>query len=161
MTTRAFMFKIMLPTMVVVAFAYWFFAAPSGERTLRRFDSNRMACLELQMWKAYYAKERLRLFGLLVTMLHEPYRYSWAVATAEGFHLARAAVTSAKAKDHYERVLPDLTEGYSTAKNWLHAGFDPAAVARAEFPGGLLDGRKERTRQKCRQSDGRCVRLAL
>ncbi len=45
------------------------------------------------MWQAYYAKERARLFALLVTLLHEQYHYSWATATLEGFHLARAAAT--------------------------------------------------------------------
>lgn len=92
-----------------------------------------MADLELRMWQAYYAKERVRLFALLVTMLHEQNHYSWATATREGFHLARAAATFGDARAHYEIVLPDLENAYGIAKNWLHAGFDPRAVARAEF----------------------------
>ena len=100
---------------------------------MRIFNADRLADLELQMWKAYYAKEKLRLFRLLVTMLHEQYRYSWAMATIEGFHLARAAATFGDAKDHYEVVLPDLEAAYSRAREWMHAGFDPRAVARAEL----------------------------
>jgi hypothetical protein len=106
---------------------------PSGPRSMRQFDPARLADLELRMWKAYYTKERTRLFALLVTMLHEQYRYSWATATREAFHLARAAATFGDLKDHYEVVLPDLEAGYATAKSWLDAGFDSRAVARAEL----------------------------
>ena len=35
------------------------------------------------MWQAYYAKERVRLFTLLTTMLREQYHYSWATASIE------------------------------------------------------------------------------
>ena len=41
---------------------------------MRAFDPDRLADLEVRMWQAYYAKERSRLVGLLVTMLHEQYR---------------------------------------------------------------------------------------
>jgi hypothetical protein len=106
---------------------------PSGPRSMREFNPTRLADLELRMWKAYYAKDRARLFGLLVTMLREQYRYSWATATREAFHLARAASTFGDLKGDYEQVLPDLESGYATAKSWLDAGFDPRAVARAEL----------------------------
>jgi hypothetical protein len=85
------------------------------------------------MWQAYYAKERLRLFGLLVVTLHEQYRYSWAMATREAYHLAKAAATFGDLRGNYDVVLPDLTMGYAAAAGWLRAGFDPAAVARAEL----------------------------
>jgi hypothetical protein len=107
--------------------------ATPGPRTLRQFDPDRMADLELRMWQAYYAKERVRLFALLVTMLHEQNHYSWATAMHEGFFLARAAATFGDARAHYERVLPDLEHAYGIARDWLHAGFDPRDVARAEL----------------------------
>lgn len=100
---------------------------------MRQFNPGRLADLELRMWKAYYAKERARLFGLLVTMLHEQYRYSWATATRQAFYFARAAATFGDLHENYEQVLPDLERGYATAKSWLSAGFDPKAVARAEL----------------------------
>ena len=118
----------------ILAFTTAFaFIPPAGERSIRRFDPDRLADLELRMWQAYYAKERVHLFGLLVTMLHEQYRYSWAVATKEAFHLARAASRFGELRDGYEVVLPDLEAAYATAKSWLRAGFDPEAVARAEL----------------------------
>ena len=55
------------------------------------------------------------------------------MATAEGFHLARAAATFGDLKSGYDVVLPDLEAAYGQAKSWLRAGFDPRAVARAEL----------------------------
>ena len=106
---------------------------PRGARSMREFNPPRLANLEVRMWQAYYAKERLRLFGLLVTMLHEQYHYSWATSTLEGFHLARAAATFGDLRSGYDVVLPDLEAAYAKAKSWTHAEFDPRAVARAEL----------------------------
>jgi hypothetical protein len=119
--------------MTTAAVAYWLTTAPAGPRTLRQFDPDHMADLELRMWQAYYAKERARLFALLVTMLHEQNHYPWATAAREGFYLARAAATFGDARANYESVLPDLETGYDIAKDWLQAGFDPRALARAEL----------------------------
>src|SRR5262245_6644050 len=109
------------------------FTPPPGPRSLKTFDADRMAELELEMWKAYYKKEKVRLFRLLVTMLHEQNRYSWAKAAEAGFHLARAAARFGDARSGYERMLPDLERGYAIAKEWNAAGFDPKAVAESEL----------------------------
>jgi hypothetical protein len=109
------------------------FYPPAGPRSMRVFDADRTAALELDMWQAYYRKQNLRLFHGLVTLLHEQYRYSWAKASIAGFYLARAAATFGNARDHYERVLPDLERAYAIARDWTGAGFDPAAVSRAEL----------------------------
>ncbi len=120
---------------VVLAAIYWAVAvrAPSGTRSVRAFDPDRLAQLEAGMWQAYYAKERFHLFRLLVVMLREQYHYSWQKAVVAGFHLARAAATFGDATGDYERVLPDLEAGYAIARDWTGASFDPAAVARAEL----------------------------
>lgn len=109
------------------------FTPPRGPRTMRQFRPARLADLEVRMWQAYYAKERVRLFGLLVTLLREQYRYSWATASLEAFHLARAAATFGDLKGNYEVVLPDLEAAYAKARSWTGASFDPQAVARAEL----------------------------
>jgi hypothetical protein len=120
---------------VALAAIYWAVAvrAPSGTRSLRTFDPDRLAQLEVGMWQAYYAKKKLRLFELLVVMLREQYHYSWQKAVVAGFHLARAAAVFGDAKGDYDRVLPDLEKGYAIARDWTGATFDPAAVARAEL----------------------------
>jgi hypothetical protein len=129
--SRRWVFLILF--LVAAAVAYAVTVSPSGPRSLRRFDPPRLANLELRMWQAYYAKENVRLFGLLVVMLREQYRYSWATATREAYHLARAAASFGSATGNYDVVLPDLEAAYTTARDWLHASFDPTAVARAEL----------------------------
>ena len=114
----------------VAAFAL---TPPRGPRSMRQFNPSRLADLEVRMWQAYYAKERVRLFSLLVTMLHEQYRYSWALAGTEAFHLARAAATFGDLKGGYDVVLPDLESAYATVRSWNDAGFDPHVVAKAEL----------------------------
>ena len=119
---------------IAVAFAAAFaLTPPRGPRSMRRFEPARLADLEVRMWQAYYAHDRARLFTLLVTMLREQYRYSWATAAVEGFHLARAAATFADLKTNYEVVLPDLEAAYETTRSWTGAAFDARAVARAEL----------------------------
>jgi hypothetical protein len=117
----------------VVALAGIAVIPPSGPRTLRAFDADRMASLEVDMWQAYYAHENLRLFRGLVTMTHEQYRYPWGKSLRASFYLARAARTFGDSRSDYERVLPDLERAYSIAKDWTNSSFDPAAVARAEL----------------------------
>ena len=123
-----------IATAIVLAFVLAFLLTPpGGVRSIRQFNPTRLADLEVRMWEAYYAKERSRLFLLLVTLLREQYHYSWATATVEGFHLARAAATFGDLKGGYDVVLPDLEAAYAKAKSWTGAAYDPQAVARAEL----------------------------
>jgi hypothetical protein len=133
MMTRKGWTAAILAVLLAGVGGYLFTVPPSERRSLREFDPERTADLELRMWQAYYAKSRIRLFGLLVTLLREQYHYSWSTATTEGFHLARAAATFGDLKGDYEQVLPDLERAYTTAARWHRAGFDPRAVARAEL----------------------------
>jgi len=126
--------KTAIALAIVLAFGLAFvLTPPRGSRSMRQFQPARLAELELRMWQAYYAKERVRLFTLLTTMLREQYHYSWATASIEAFHLARAAATFADLKGGYDVVLPDLEAAYAQARSWTDGAFDPASVARAEL----------------------------
>jgi hypothetical protein len=131
--TRRRVWTLVTLSLLAGVLSYVAVAPPAGPRSIREFDPDRMADLELRMWQAYYAKERVRLFALLVTLLREQYHYSWTTATREAFRLARAAATFGDATSNYETVLPDLEAAYSEAKRWLRAGFDPREVAKAEL----------------------------
>jgi hypothetical protein len=124
--------------LIVIIAAVAFLAAvglskPPGPRSPRLFDPDRMANLETRMWQAYYQKQRVRLFALLVTQLREQYRYPWLKAVRAGYHLARAAATFGDMRSDYERVLPDLECSFTIARMWTGARFQPAEVARAEL----------------------------
>lgn len=106
---------------------------PGSRTSIREFDADRLAGLELGMWQAYYAKERVRLFRLLVATLREQYHFSWAVATSTAFRLARAAARFSDLRSGYDVVLPDLTVAYQTIRSHSDGAFEPSAVARAEL----------------------------
>jgi hypothetical protein len=126
--------RILVALSIVAAFGTAFvLTPPRGPRSMRQFDADRLANLEVRMWQAHNGKERVRRFALLVTLLHEQYHYSWAMAAVEGFHLARAAATFGDLTGHYEVVLPDLEAAYDRVRSWTDASFDPRAVARAEL----------------------------
>jgi hypothetical protein len=76
------------------------------------FDADRLAALELRMWKAYYRRQPARLFGLLVRALHEQGRASWPRALWSALWLTRAAAGFARAKGGYERFSPAIARGY-------------------------------------------------
>jgi hypothetical protein len=118
-------------TLAVLAF--FLLETPAGPRSLRAFDPDRLASLEMDMWQAYYRKENIRLFRDLIVTLHEQYRYSLGQALVTGFYLARAASSFATATSNYESVLPDLEHAFVRVRDWTDGRFDPAAVARAEL----------------------------
>jgi hypothetical protein len=121
--------------LMAAAGGYWGLVVhvPPGPRSARAFDPDRLADLEVEMWRAYYNRENLNLFRTLLTALREQFRYPWSKAGNAGYHLAKAASDFGKATDHYERVLPDLEKAYGISREWTGAGFDPAEVARAEL----------------------------
>ncbi|MFN7918019.1 MAG: hypothetical protein U0Q55_21910 [Vicinamibacterales bacterium] len=106
---------------------------PPGSGSIRAFDPDRVADLELAMWRAYYAKQRARLFALLVQTLREQYHFSYLTATTTGFHLAKAAATFGDASRNYERVLPDLEAAFASVAAHSSAPFDPRRAAAAEL----------------------------
>jgi hypothetical protein len=119
---------------IVVAFTLALvLTPPAGPRSMRQFRPARLADLEIAMWQAGYAKERVRLFSLLVRLLREQYRYPWATAAIEAFHRARAAAVFGDLHDNYDVVLPDLEAAHAEARSWTGAAFDPPSVARAEL----------------------------
>jgi len=105
----------------------------SDEVSITDFDPYRLADLELQMWQAYYDRDTPRLFRLLVATMREQYDLSWLHATSTAFDLAQAASTFAELQSDYQSVLPDLEAAYTTVRDSVDAGFDPAEVARAEL----------------------------
>lgn len=92
-------------------------ADPAATRTAwgRDFDPDRLARLELRMWKAYYRRQPLRLFGLLVLAMREQARTSWPRAVIGAAYLARAAARFGRSSGDYERFLADVARGY----RWL------------------------------------------
>jgi hypothetical protein len=96
----------------------------------RGFDPERMASIELRAWKAYYRRQPMRLFALLVLANHEQARTGWLGSVIGAAWLTRAAVRFAGSEGDYDRFLPSIERGYRA----LGVGDDRSAeVARAEL----------------------------
>jgi hypothetical protein len=106
----------------------------------RAFDPDRLARLELRMWKAYYRRQPARLFALLVTANREQAGVSLPRAVIAAVYLARAAAAFGRtgwggAGDVMERddptYLRDIVRGYRMLG--LPEGVDATEVARREL----------------------------
>ena len=97
----------------------------------RRFDPDRLATLELRMWKAYYRRQPVRLLALLVQANREQAGVSWPRAVAAAFHLARAVAGFGRSSGDYDRFLPGIVRGYRLLG--LPEGVDADEVARREL----------------------------
>ena len=76
------------------------------------FDPDRLAELETGMWKAYYRRQPVRLFGLLVRGLREQAHASWPRALVSSILLTKAAVGFARSSGDYGRFGPTIARAY-------------------------------------------------
>jgi hypothetical protein len=111
----------------------------------RGFDPDRLAVLELKMWKAYYRRQPARLFALLVQASHEQAAVSWPRAVIAAALLARGAAAfgrtgSGLVGDARERddaaYLRDIVRGYRMLG--LPEGVNADEVARRELSWWVL-----------------------
>jgi hypothetical protein len=97
----------------------------------RGFDPDELAGLEARMWKAYYRRQPLRLFVLLVRALRAQANVSWLRALWASLLLTRAAAGFARASGDYSRFAADIGRGYRMLG--LPDHIDVEAVARHEL----------------------------
>lgn len=102
---------------------------------MRAFDPDAVARLETAMWRSYYARERLRLFGQLGEMLRTQYRLPFLRSNAVAFRAARAAFVfkDGKSRADYERALPDLVDYYAALREVSAQEFDVRRAAELEL----------------------------
>jgi hypothetical protein len=92
------------------------------------------------MWRSYYDRRRLPLFGQLVALLRGQFRLSPARSVATGFLAARAAAVFQVGRDHagYQRALPYLERYYAAILAVSDTPFDAARAARLELDWWIL-----------------------
>ncbi|HEX8723160.1 MAG TPA: hypothetical protein VF736_21260 [Pyrinomonadaceae bacterium] len=103
--------------------------------SLRDFDADEVARLDTAMWRSYYARERLRLFGQLAELLRTQYGLPFWRSNAVAFRAAKAAFVfkDGRARADYERALPDLVSFYQSVRAVADTDFDPGRAARLEL----------------------------
>ncbi len=119
---------------------------------IRVFDPDRVALLDTEMWRAYYAKQPLPLYLELAQLLREEFHFPPLRSYVVAAHAARAAFVFKSGRDRadYVKALPDLISYYAAIRRvsitpfdvrqtaalelewWIvHRDRDPAALARA------------------------------
>ncbi len=95
---------------------------------IRAFDPDEVARLETAMWRSYYDRRRLPLFGQLVALLRGQFQLSPARSLALAFLAARAAAVFQVGRDHadYQRALPYLGGTSDTASETRRRSLDLA-----------------------------------
>jgi hypothetical protein len=122
--------------LIIVLFAWVAYDLYAPRRTrLRDFDADEVARLETAMWRSYYTRERLRLFGQLAELLRTQYRLPLWRSNVVAFRAARAAFVfkDGHTRADYERALPDLQSFYNSIRAVSDTDFDPERAARLEL----------------------------
>jgi hypothetical protein len=102
---------------------------------IRTLDPDEVARLETAMWRSYYDRRRLPLFGQLVALLQGQFHLQPLRAVALAGLAARAAAVFQVGASHadYRRALPYLERYYNGIRAVSEVPFDPARAARLEL----------------------------
>ena len=102
---------------------------------IRTVDPDEVARLETAMWRSYYDRRRLPLFGQLVALLQGQFHLQPLRAVALAGLAARAAAVFQVGASHpdYRRALPYLERYYNGIRAVSEVPFDPARAARLEL----------------------------
>jgi hypothetical protein len=122
--------------LIIVLLAWAAFDLYAPRRTsLREFDADEVARLETAMWRSYYSRQRVKLFGELAELLRTQYRLPLLRSNAVAYRAAKAAFVfkDGKARADYERALPDLVSFYQSIRAVSDTDFDVERAARLEL----------------------------
>jgi hypothetical protein len=102
---------------------------------IRVFDPEAVARLETAMWRSYYDRRRLPLFGQLVALLQGQFHLQPLRAVTLAGLAARAASTFQVGAGHadYLRALPYLERYYAGIRAVSEVAFDPRRAAWLEL----------------------------
>jgi hypothetical protein len=102
---------------------------------IRAFDPDEVARLETAMWRSYYDRRRLPLFGQLFALLRRQFHLSPGRSLALASLAARAAVVFqvGRGRADYRRALPYLERYYAAILAVSQTPFDAAEAARLEL----------------------------
>ncbi|HEV3464690.1 MAG TPA: hypothetical protein VG846_11995, partial [Actinomycetota bacterium] len=102
---------------------------------IRVFDPNEVARLETAMWRSYYDRRRLPLFGQLVALLQGQFHLQPLRAVTLAGLAARAAAVFqvGSTSEDYRRALPYLERYYAAIRAVSEVPFDARRAAALEL----------------------------
>ena len=118
---------------------------------IREFDANEIARLDTEMWRSYYAKERLKMFSQLTEVLEKQYKLPFWRRQLMAFYAAKAAFVfkDGKERTDYEKALPDLRKFYGEIHDISTTNFDVEKAAKLELEWWIV----HRERKKYQEGD--------
>ncbi|MBS1813167.1 MAG: hypothetical protein JST84_33685 [Acidobacteria bacterium] len=143
----------LIVTALLVGLAGWIgydLLAPR-QTSLREFDAKEVAHLETGMWRSYYDKERVKLFGQLAELLRKQYRLPLWRSNAVAYQAAKAAFVfkGGHGRSDYEKALPNLVKYYGAIREVSDIAFDVNEVAKLELEWWII----HRERNKYSRAD--------
>lgn len=105
------------------------------QHSLKDFDPKVVARLETDMWRSYYAKERVKLFRQLAELMRSQYGMPFATSNAVAYQAAQAAFVfkEGKKREDYEKALPALVKFYQAIHDGADVNFDVEKAAKLEL----------------------------
>jgi hypothetical protein len=139
---RRFVLLILVAALGWVAFDLY---APRSS-SLREFDPNEVARLETEMWRSYYAKERLKLFNQLAELMRTQYHMPPVRSNTVAYQAARAAFVfkDGRSRADYEQALPYLVKFYTAIREISDAPFDVERAAKLELEWWIVHRERKR-----------------
>lgn len=115
---------------------------------MRRFDPKEVARLDTAMWRSYYGKQPVKMFGELTELLRTQYRMPFWRSNLTAFYAARAAFVFKKGESRadYGQALPDLIRFYHEIQAASDIKFDVERAARLELEWWIVH--RERARHQ-------------
>jgi hypothetical protein len=135
---RKILLKILLGLLVAgVLLAGWiaFDLLAPHKVDIRDFDADEVARLDTAMWRSYYSRERLKLFGQLSELLEKQYKLRFWRRQLIAFYAAKATFVfkDGKSREDYEKALPDLEKFYGEIRDISTTDFDVKNAAKSEL----------------------------
>ncbi len=102
---------------------------------IRDFDPDEVARLDTAMWRSYYDRRQIKLYGELTELLAKQYRLNFWRRQFMAIRAAKAAFVfkDGKNRAEYERALPDLEKFYEDIRDISVSEFDARKAARLEL----------------------------
>ena len=137
---------VILAMLVVVVCWLGFDLYGPHRHSLRDFDPNQVARLETDMWRSYYAKQRLKLFNQLAELMRTQYGMPLATSNTVAYQAAKAAFVfkEGKKREDYEKALPNLVKFYQAIHDGADVDFDVQKAAKLELEWWIIHRQRDK-----------------
>ncbi|MDQ5954660.1 MAG: hypothetical protein QG583_588 [Patescibacteria group bacterium] len=105
------------------------------KQSLKKFNGDKVAELETQMWQAYYKHKFFKLFLLLIRMMHELFGLNYFYAVRIAFYATSSAMEFRlnRGKEDKKSILKKLEKFYKNIQKYSLKSFDYKKVAELEM----------------------------